>query len=111
MPGPSSVSVASVRFNSGLSVPARRCGSVPGTGRSSAPWPPIAASCERREDQVNIVEQAAAYQCECTAGQVLQTRQRMPQLGRHPDFPRGRRDIENGAVDVEQDGAFPQVRR
>src|SRR5580704_2295109 len=46
MPGPISVTLASLRFNVALSGPARIKDSASVVTRSSAPWPPIAASCK-----------------------------------------------------------------
>ena len=66
---------------------------------------------QRRKNQIDVIEQAAADQCERSAGEILQARKRVPQFGRHPDFPRGRCDIEDGAVDIKQDGALPQIGR
>ena len=45
MPGPISVTLASLRFKAALSGPARISGSASAATRNSAPWPPIAASC------------------------------------------------------------------
>src|SRR5579862_7686703 len=46
MPGPISVTLASLRFKVALSGPARSNGSASADTRNSAPWPPIAASCK-----------------------------------------------------------------
>src|SRR5580692_5439482 len=46
MPGPISVTLASLRFKAALSGPARISGSASAATRNSAPWPPIAASCK-----------------------------------------------------------------
>src|SRR5579862_3379422 len=45
MPGPISVTLASLRFKVALSGPARSNGSASAATRNSAPWPPIAANC------------------------------------------------------------------
>ena len=101
--------VASLRFNSALNEPTRVCGTV---ARHRAHLGAVAADrreLQRGEDQVDIVKRPAADQRHRAAGQLLQAAERMPQRRRHPDLLRRRRDIEDGAVDVEQDRAFPQV--
>src|SRR5580658_3300319 len=45
MPGPISVTLASLRFKAALSGPVRISGSASAATRNSAPWPPIAGSC------------------------------------------------------------------
>ncbi len=109
MPGPSSVSVASLRFKSLLSKPTR----VARLGAGD--WPQFGAmTADRRQlqgskDQVDIGELAAAHQRQGAAGQLLQPAERVAQHRRDPDLLRRRRDIEDGAVDVEQDRAFAQI--
>ena len=60
--------------------------------------------------RIDVGKRPAADQRQRAASQLVETCKSMPQLRRHPDLLRRRRDIENSAVDVEQDRAFAQVR-
>src|SRR5262249_24114859 len=64
---------------------------------------------QRRENQVNVVERASGDQRQRAAGQVVEARQRLAKLGRNPNFLRRRRQVENGAVDVEEERSFAQL--
>ena len=100
---------ASWRFNAALSGFARITGSALG---SSAQFRAVTADggkLQRRKNQIDVMKRAAGDQRQGAAGQGVEPRQRLPQPGRHPDLLRRRREIENRAVDIEQNRAFAQI--
>ena len=69
--------MARVRFNSGLSNPARLCGRALGHGAELGAVAADSGELQRRKNQIDVLEEAAADQGERSAGQVLQARERL----------------------------------
>ena len=86
-------------------------GSAPGAGRSSAPWPPMAASRSGEKIRSMSLSRRPLTSASAPPVKILRAAQASAAARRHPDLLRRRRDIEDGAVDVEQDRAFAQVGR
>ena len=81
------------------------------TGRISAPCPPIADELQRRKKIIDLGNRAAADQRERAAQTVANARQRLGQIGRHHDLSWRRRDVEQRAVDIEQNGQTIKITR
>ena len=62
-----------------------------------------------REQIIEIFDKPAADERKCAVGSRVQLAERSNQRCRHHDALGRRRDIEDGAVDIEQDREFGKV--
>ena len=65
---------------------------------------------ERLEEQIELGERPPAHEGERAAGALRQALERDGEFRRHHHFERGRRQVEDGSVDIEQHGARWQCR-
>ena len=64
---------------------------------------------QRRKYEIDVGQWPSADQRQRAPSQLVETSKSMPQLRGYPDLLWRWRDIENSAVDVEQDRTFTQV--
>ncbi len=105
MPGPASAMAANCRFTAGSSGGSRGAsGAAPAAVRSSAPCPPIAGNCSGEKMRSSSLTGPAAHESDGAAGALPKSRQRVAQCVRDENLARSGSEVENGPVDVEQDG-------
>ena len=66
---------------------------------------------QRRENEIELAHRPAADESDCAAGPLPKPRQGLAQRVRNEHLARGGSEIEQRAVDIEQDGYLGEIGR